>query len=352
MGNLRFGSGLLPWGEGGRRRRPGEGSSPPEGPHEPGVILSPFATLRVNSAKNLLLARWQGFILPPRPGEVGRHDERAASWWAFVFVAAGFRPARSVVAPFGARTGDIAAHRAALQRVAPLSSPPAQPGVRGAIRRDGGRFIRAARGIRRQGFFLPSLPGEAWGEGATLWYFRDEGLVILRSPGRFCHSERQRARLFDSDCCRCHFVQTLGQLRRQQDFRLFGWVLRPEHSHLLIWPSERADPSQIVQSLKERTAKSALAHLRQNAAHPGCARMLERLVLPETVHRPSTHRLWQRRFYPFGIFSEKKRLEKLNDMQANPVKRGLVASPDLWPWSSFRFYHLGDTSLLRMDRMP
>jgi hypothetical protein len=33
-----------------------------------------------------------------------------------------------------------------------------------------------------------------------------------------------------------------------------------------------------------------------------------------------------------------------------PASRG--ASPDQWPWSSFRFYYLNDASLLSMDRLP
>jgi hypothetical protein len=50
-----------------------------------------------------------------------------------------------------------------------------------------------------------------------------------------------------------------------------------------------------------------------------------------------------------NIWSEKKRLEKLNYMHNNPVKRGLVAQPGDWPWSGWRFYYLGDWSLLAMD---
>ena len=56
--------------------------------------------------------------------------------------------------------------------------------------------------------------------------------------------------------------------------------------------------------------------------------------------------------YDLNVWSEKKRLEKLNYMQGNPVKRGLVASPGRWAWSSFRFYYLGDTSVLAMDHLP
>jgi len=74
--------------------------------------------------------------------------------------------------------------------------------------------------------------------------------------------------------------------------------------------------------------------------------------LPPTVHHHGPYRVWQRRFYDLNVWSEKKRLEKLTYMHGNPVKRGLVTSPDQWPWSSFRFYYLGDSSVLAMDPRP
>jgi putative transposase len=61
--------------------------------------------------------------------------------------------------------------------------------------------------------------------------------------------------------------------------------------------------------------------------------------------------VWQTRFYDLNVGSEKKRLEKLNYLHASSVKRGLVPSPDQWPWSSLGFYHLQDSSLLAMDRL-
>jgi putative transposase len=51
------------------------------------------------------------------------------------------------------------------------------------------------------------------------------------------------------------------------------------------------------------------------------------------------------------MYSEQKLREKLDYMHADPVKRGLVSSPEEWPWSSFRFYDLNDASVLRMDRL-
>ena len=151
-------------------------------------------------------------------------------------------------------------------------------------------------------------------------------------------STYRRARLFDSLKFRQQFISTLAGLRRELGFRMVGYVLMPEHFHLLLWPSEQANPSMILQKLEGHMAKYILRTLRQNRQHAWCARMLARLTLPPTVHDEAHYRVWQRRFYDLNVWSEKKRLEKLAYMHNNPVKRGLVKEPGDWPWSTFRRY--------------
>ena len=165
-------------------------------------------------------------------------------------------------------------------------------------------------------------------------------------------STYHRTRLFDAELFRNLFAQTLGEVRNSLQFRLIGYVLMPEHFHMLLWPAPEADPSRILQSLKVRTAMAILARLRKSPAQPWCVRMLARIALPATVHSPAAYRVWQRRFYDLNIWSDAKVREKLKYMHDNPVKRRLVRSPEQWPWSSFRYYHLEDNSLLAMDRMP
>jgi putative transposase len=58
---------------------------------------------------------------------------------------------------------------------------------------------------------------------------------------------------------------------------------------------------------------------------------------------------WQRRFYDFNVWSARKRVEKLRYIHRNPVKRGLVETPDQWRWSSFRFYACGETGLVTLN---
>lgn len=59
--------------------------------------------------------------------------------------------------------------------------------------------------------------------------------------------------------------------------------------------------------------------------------------------------IWQKRFYDFNVYTERKRVEKLRYMHRNPVKRGLVERPEQWKWSSFRAYAYGERGPVRVN---
>ncbi|MFL6307435.1 MAG: hypothetical protein ACJ72H_28210 [Candidatus Sulfotelmatobacter sp.] len=42
-------------------------------------------------------------------------------------------------------------------------------------------------------------------------------------------------------------------------------------------------------------------------------------------------------------------MEKLRYMHRNPLKRGLVDSPEQWRWSSYRLYLLGETGAVQVN---
>lgn len=165
-------------------------------------------------------------------------------------------------------------------------------------------------------------------------------------------STYRRAPLFLSPRLAQEFVAVLEELRAEFKFLLLGWVLMPDQFHLLLKCEPAESTSRVIQQLKQRTAVRILTLLRAHSRHAWRRRMLESLRLPATVHDGSHYRLWQRRFYPFGVYTRKKLLEKLQYMHHNPVKRGLVKTPRQWPWSSWRFYHLEESSPLSIDHMP
>jgi putative transposase len=47
--------------------------------------------------------------------------------------------------------------------------------------------------------------------------------------------------------------------------------------------------------------------------------------------------------------TDKKKVEKLKYMHQNPVKRGLVETPEEWRWSSYRYYALDEVGVVRIN---
>jgi len=136
------------------------------------------------------------------------------------------------------------------------------------------------------------------------------------------------------------FVKELVKLREVMGFRLIGFVVMPEHVHLLISEPPQGTPSTVLQKLKLRVAR----RLRRREK-PGCTMQL-RLAL-EAASEPRA--FWQARFFDFNVYSERKTREKLHYMHANPVVRGLVVHPKDWVWSSWAFYYGENQGLIRMD---
>jgi putative transposase len=129
-----------------------------------------------------------------------------------------------------------------------------------------------------------------------------------------------------------------SQVRQRYQFVVLGYVVMPEHFHLLISEPQERTPSTVMQALKLGFARRVLFQMRRrrNAAQP---QLFE--------HAPQ--HIWQKRFYDFNVWSERKRLEKLRYLHRNPVKRGLVESPELWKWSSYRAYALGEAGAVKVN---
>jgi putative transposase len=132
-----------------------------------------------------------------------------------------------------------------------------------------------------------------------------------------------RAPLLGTARARDTFEQALEQTRQWYGFYVAGYVVMPEHVHLLISEPERAKLSVALQMLKQNVA--------------------------QRLHSREGGLLWLPRYYDFNVCSEAKRVEKLRYVHRNPVKRGLVRSPEDWPWSSFRHYLSGVERVVEIE---
>ncbi len=136
------------------------------------------------------------------------------------------------------------------------------------------------------------------------------------------------------------FLEIFEQVRRSYKFIVVGYVVMPEHIHLLISEPERGNISTVMQVLKQRFARSVLREWRSRVSS-------EQGNLWGAL---DAGHVWQKRFYDFLVLSEKKKAEKLGYIHRNPVRRGLVLEPGQWRWSSYRFYAFQELGPVFIDQ--
>jgi putative transposase len=103
-------------------------------------------------------------------------------------------------------------------------------------------------------------------------------------------------------------------------FCVNGYVVMPEHVHLLLREPAMGPLPKALQSLKLPMAKLS-------------------------AQRP----FWQARYYDFNVFTPRKHVEKLRYIHRNPVKRGFGKEPQDWRWSSFRHYATGERGAIEIE---
>jgi putative transposase len=108
------------------------------------------------------------------------------------------------------------------------------------------------------------------------------------------------------------FENALERVRLRYLIAVAGYVVMPEHVHLLVNEPGRGLLSRTVQALKLS-------------------------VSMRSRERP----FWQAHYYDFNISTHEKFVEKLRYIHRNPVHRELVEKPEDWKWSSFRHYQTG-----------
>jgi len=114
---------------------------------------------------------------------------------------------------------------------------------------------------------------------------------------------------------RAAFERALEHARRRYGFCVKGYVVMPEHVHLLVSEPENRNLAAAIQSLKQSVSRT----LALRSAQP----------------------FWEPRYYDFNVWTSRKETEKLKYLHRNPVARGLVTKPEDWDWSSFRHYATG-----------
>ena len=138
---------------------------------------------------------------------------------------------------------------------------------------------------------------------------------------------QRRPYLQDKQCCDA-VLAALEAARQRFGMRVYGYVVMPEHVHLLVSEPERGTLADVMHLLKLSSAK--------------------RLRFMRIEHGENGS-LWQKRYYDRNLRSYDDFVEKLRYIHRNPVKRGLVAKPEDWNWSSFAHYATGAHGVVEVE---
>jgi putative transposase len=153
-----------------------------------------------------------------------------------------------------------------------------------------------------------------------------KGLVRYQHTGNFhfvTFSCYKREPLFAERSGYGIFAEELEKVRQRHGFVVAGYVVMPEHVHLLVSEPRNLQLSTILQVLKQQVSRK--------------------------LKRPGDRRFWQRRYDDFNVWNHDKTVEKLKYMHRNPVRRGLAARPQDWRWSSFRYYLTGEDGTVEIE---
>jgi REP element-mobilizing transposase RayT len=141
-------------------------------------------------------------------------------------------------------------------------------------------------------------------------------------------------------------LDSLNFYRYQQEFRLLGYVVMPDHLHLIIWPYGGATVSDIMRDYKTFTSKRIIRQAKVE-------KITEWVVAFEYAGaetQRSDNKVWQDSYWDKNVYTERFLRQKLNYIHRNPVSAGLAERPADYPYSSYRSYEFGEDWLIEIDR--
>jgi REP element-mobilizing transposase RayT len=105
-----------------------------------------------------------------------------------------------------------------------------------------------------------------------------------------CSCYRRQPRLA-SRARRDWFLRVLEEVRQRYKFVVVGYVVMPDHIHLLISEPEKGDPSKVMQAIKQGFARRVLRQVRRR-----------RQAGQETLFGSEPEHVWQRAGFRTSTF--------------------------------------------------
>ena len=137
-------------------------------------------------------------------------------------------------------------------------------------------------------------------------------------------------------------IEAIKDVRAQTGLKLLGYVIMPNHIHLVLIPPIDGKVGFIIGEIKRISAREIHRWLKTVNS-----KLLVRLNI--TRRGVAKFAFWQKRCFDHNCRSEEAVRTKVKYCHDNPVKWDLVKSPEEWRWSSHNCYHGSDNVPLEID---
>ncbi len=148
-----------------------------------------------------------------------------------------------------------------------------------------------------------------------------------------CYKHR---RLLDNQRAKRIVIAILNDQLKKQDGKCAGFVIMPDHVHVIVWFKETNQLSHFMKQWKQRSSVQIKKNLKNH---------FKKYQSMFDTGEP----IWQRRYFSFNLYSPGKIREKIDYMHDNPVKAGLVSYPEEWEYSSARYITQGKSVGVKIE---
>ena len=156
---------------------------------------------------------------------------------------------------------------------------------------------------------------------------------------------------FNDDLCKI-LLNNLEFYRNKLKFFIYGYVIMPNHIHLLLQQTGEKNISDFMRDFKKYTSVEIIRFCQKNDLQE-LLKVFQDSARKYMAKRDLLYQVWQERFDDVLIWSEKQFNVKLDYIHNNPVQEHwkLVDEPQKYKYSSARNYESGDDLAFRIDRL-
>lgn len=196
---------------------------------------------------------------------------------------------------------------------------------------------------------MAGWPPACWGrrvKARSITLHNDLNQVIINIMTKLRHFDNLGTARFITFSCYRHlqgfqnhstkdlFLKYLDAARDKHRFRLLGYVIMPDHVHLVIYPPDGMKLGLVIGEIKSKTAREHFA----------------RTIGPaQSANAKAKRVFWNRKCYDHNCRTVETTLEKINYCHMNPVRAGLVNDQGEWLWSSYNWYEGDRDGSIRID---